>query len=99
MVHTVHTNRDKRGRRGREGRVVRDREGREEGQDAMGCALLGQNEEKQLSHTPPSHFKNKKRTSKIIETPPYPHILKNNNTVAVGNGREGKMDAVRTTGR
>lgn len=87
MVHTVHTNRDKWGQEGGAGRDVRDRGGEREGQDAMGCALLGLNGEKQLSHTPLPIIEIKK-TSKIIETP-YPTYLKNNNT-AVAENREGK---------
>lgn len=87
MVHTVHTETNRVGGWGGEG-CERQR-GREEGQDAMGCALLGLNEEKQLSHIPPPILEIKKKTSKTIETP-LPHILKNNNTVAVENGREGK---------
>lgn len=97
MAHTVHTNGDKRGQEGGEGLRETDR-GRWGGQDAMGCALLCLNEEKQLSHTPPLIFKRKRQrkkktrrnTSKIIETPPVPHIIKNNNTVAVRNGRAGR---------
>jgi len=58
----------------------------------MGCALLSLNEEKQLSHafSPRSEIK---KTNKVIEKkrfPIPPHILKNNNTVAVENRREGK---------
>lgn len=85
--HSAHKRRQT-GQEGGEGRGVRDRGGKRGGQDAMGCALLGLNEEKQLSHTPPPTLEIKK-TSKIIETP-LPHILKNNNTVAAENGKEGK---------
>lgn len=48
--HSAHKQRQT-GQEGGEG-CERQR-GRREGQDAMGCALLGLNEEKQLSHTPP----------------------------------------------
>lgn len=72
------------------------RRGREGAQDAMGCALSGLNEGKAALTRPPLIFEIKK-TGKIIKTPPVPHILKNN-TVAVENVREGKMDAARTTG-
>lgn len=61
----------------------------------MGCALLCLNEEKQLSHTPPSHLQKKKikheeTRVKLLKPPPVPHIIKNNNTVAVRNRRGGR---------
>lgn len=59
--HSAHKQRQT-GQGGGEGRGgVRETEGERGGQDAMGCALLCLNEEKQLSHTPPpSHLRNKK---------------------------------------
>lgn len=56
--HGAHKQRQT-GQEGGEGRSVRDRGG-DRGQDAMGCALLGLNEEKQLSRTPPPILEIKK---------------------------------------
>lgn len=72
--HSAHKQRQT-GQEGGEGRGVRDRGGERGGQDAMGCALLGLNEEKQLSRTPPPVLEIK-NTRKIIETPHTPHIKK-----------------------
>lgn len=89
MVHTVHTNRQT-GQEGRERRVW-ETEGGEREDRTLGCALFSLNEGKQFSHTfsPTSEIK---KTNKIIQIPPTPHInkRKNNNTVAVENREKNK---------
>lgn len=57
--HSAHKQRQT-GQEGRGGEGCERQRGRERGQDAMGCALLDLNEEKQLSRTAPPFLEIKK---------------------------------------